>query len=84
VDVMLGAMAYLTKSILPGIVVHAIGLLTFFTLVWPNDAVRRLTGNGATEGWFWIHCAQAIIFTALAIVTFKRLARITETRGVVT
>jgi len=84
VDVMLGAMACLTNSILPGIVVHAIGLLTFFTLVWPNDASRRLTGNGATEGWFWIHCAQAIIFTALAIIAFKRLGKVTQIPGAAT
>jgi len=37
VDVMFGAMAYFTKSILPGIVVHSLGLLIFFTLVWPYD-----------------------------------------------
>jgi hypothetical protein len=34
---MLGTSAYLTKSTLPGVVVHAIGLLTFFSLVWPED-----------------------------------------------
>lgn len=81
VDVMLGATAYLTKSILPGIVVHAIGLLTFFTLVWPHDAARRLTGKGG-DAWFWIHGAQAIIFAALAIMAFKRLAKVTESVGV--
>ena len=52
-DVMLGTMAYLTKSILPGIVVHSIGLLIFFTLVWSYDAQRRLvweTGACVTPG----------------------------------
>lgn len=74
VDVMLGLIAYLTKSILPGITVHAIGLITFFSLVWPNDA-RRLKGTGAGDAWLWIHAAQTIIFTALAIIAFKRLMR---------
>jgi len=37
-----GATAYLTNSTLPAILPHIIGDLTFFTLVWPNDAARRL------------------------------------------
>ena len=78
VDVMLGVTAYLTKSILPGIVVHAIGLLTFFTLVWPNDDARRLSAGGHADVWFWIHCVQAIIFAALAILAFKGLAKKVE------
>jgi len=57
VDVMLGATALLTQSILPGIVTHAIGLLVFFTLVWPGDALRSLVGSGDTNTWFWIHGA---------------------------
>ena len=77
---MLGVMAYLTKSILPGIVVHAIGLLTFFTLVWPNDAARRLTVKDGVDIWLWIHIAQTVIFAALAIMAFKRLAKVVEIR----
>ena len=76
VDVMLGVTARLTKSILPGIIVHTIGLLTFFTLVWPNDAARRLNAGDGADMWFWIHCLQTIIFAALAILAFKRLAKI--------
>ena len=34
------AMAYLTKSILPGIVVHVLGLLVFFTLVFRSEAAQ--------------------------------------------
>ena len=83
VDVMLGLMAYLTKSILPGITVHVIGLIIFFALVWPNDA-QRLRGIGAVDAWFWIHAGQTIIFTALAIMAFKRLVRVTQIPGVPT
>ena len=36
-----GVMAYLTKSILPGLVVHIFGLLAFFTLVFRADVVRQ-------------------------------------------
>jgi membrane protease YdiL (CAAX protease family) len=73
-----GVMAYLTNSILPGITVHIAGDLTFFTLVWPNDTARQLIGEEGTDAWFWIHVAQAIVLTALAIVAFWRLARTAE------
>jgi membrane protease YdiL (CAAX protease family) len=78
VDVMFGAMASLTKSILPGIVVHSLGLLIFFTLVWPYDAQRRLVWEtGATTG-FWLTLALAIVFSLLSILAFSQLARVTK------
>jgi membrane protease YdiL (CAAX protease family) len=77
-DVMFGAMAYLTRSILPGIVIHSIGLLIFFTLVWPYDAQRRLIWETGTSTGFWINVAQAIIFSTLAVLAFNRLARVTK------
>ena len=76
-DVMFGVMAYLSKSILPGIVIHCVGLLIFFVLVWPTDQSRRLVNDGGADTWFWIHIGQAIAFTALAIIAFRFLARIT-------
>jgi membrane protease YdiL (CAAX protease family) len=78
VDVMFGATAYLANSILPGIAVHFIGLITFFTLVWPKDAVRRLIWEAGADSWFWIHVAQTILFTALALLAFKHLASFSE------
>src|SRR5207248_320621 len=71
VDSMLAVMAYLTRSILPGIVVHCFGLLVFFSLIWPNDAHRNLDH----DTWFWIHAIQAVVFAALSIFSFVRLAR---------
>jgi pimeloyl-ACP methyl ester carboxylesterase/membrane protease YdiL (CAAX protease family) len=76
VDVMFGTTAYLTKSILPGIVVHTVGLLTFFGLIWPHDKARRLIAEGGADTWFWIHAAQAALFLALAILAFRHLARV--------
>ena len=79
VDVMLGVTAYLTKSILPGIVVHAIGLMTFFTLVWPNDSTRRAVATfGSADAWFWVHCAQAVVFGIMAFAAFRHLAEVTS------
>jgi len=77
-DVMFGAMAYFTKSILPGIVVHSIGLLIFFTLVWSYDAQRRLVWETGANTGFWIAAAQAIIFTVLALLAFSQLASVTK------
>jgi membrane protease YdiL (CAAX protease family) len=78
VDVMFGVTARLTDSILPAIVIHFIGLLIFFTLVWPNDATRRLGGPDGSDPWFWIHAGQACICGALALLAFKHLAKITQ------
>jgi len=78
VDVMLGAMAALCRSILPGIVVHAAGLFVFFEAIWPHDAERlplRLSGGDAD---FWLDVCQAAICAALAFAAFFRLRRVAE------
>ena len=71
-----GAMALFTNSILPGLVVHIIGDLTFFTVVWPHDPARPLVGESGTDAWLWLHVAQTIVFTTLAVLAFARLARV--------
>lgn len=75
VDVMLGALAYLTNSILPGIIVHGIGLIAFFGPIWPGDAGRRSIADGGGDATFWLHLAQVVLFTSFAIVAFRRLGR---------
>jgi membrane protease YdiL (CAAX protease family) len=78
VDLMLGGMAYLTKSIVPGIIVHTLGLLIFFALVWPADPQRPLVLKTGADTWFWIHVAQTSLGALLAILAFWRLARLTR------
>jgi membrane protease YdiL (CAAX protease family) len=73
-----GATAYLTNSTLPAIPVHFVGLLVFFTLIWPRDAARRLVLQSGTDSWFWIHAAQAVVFTVLAVGAFRRLATVSS------
>jgi ABC-type sulfate transport system permease component len=75
VGIAFGATAYLTNSTLPAVLPHVIGDLTFFTLVWPNDAARRLVSDSGADDWFWIHVAQTIVFTVLAVWAFQRLAK---------
>lgn len=78
VGIAFGATAYLTNSTLPAIPVHFVGLLIFFTLIWPRDAARRLVLDSGTDNWFWIHVAQAIVFAVLAVWAFQRLARVSS------
>jgi membrane protease YdiL (CAAX protease family) len=73
VDIAFGTMAYLTRSIWPGIVVHAVGLLVFFTLVWPQAGL---------DPWFWVHLAQATVFAILTIWAFRRLAAVASQAGI--
>jgi membrane protease YdiL (CAAX protease family) len=75
VDVMLGASAALTKSILPGVVVHAIGLAVFFGIVWPADQTRALVWQHGADIWFWLHAGQTILFGLASVLLFVRLAR---------
>jgi membrane protease YdiL (CAAX protease family) len=76
VDGMLGALAYFTKSILPGVLVHAVGLFTFFGVVWPRDKYRVPIWQSGADVWFWIHLAQAVLFAVLSLFALKRVARL--------
>jgi membrane protease YdiL (CAAX protease family) len=78
VDVLFGAMAYFTQSILPGILVHSLGLLIFFTLVWSHDAQRRLVWETGANTGFWLAVAQAVVFSTLAILALSQLSRVTK------
>jgi membrane protease YdiL (CAAX protease family) len=80
VDTMLGVSAYLTKSILPGVTVHTIGLLIFFGVVWPADRQREPVWQNGTDLWFWIHVAQVVVFAVLAVMAFVRLARLAKSK----
>ena len=76
VDVMLGVTAYLTQSIVPGFVVHVIGLIVFFSLIWPFDAGRRFVGVSGPDLLFWFHVAQILTCGVLSVLAFRHLARV--------
>lgn len=78
VGVVFGTIAYLTQSVLPAIPVHIAGDLTFFALIWPNDATRPFVWHDGADVWFWVFVAQAIVFTGLALLAFRRLAVVTK------
>jgi membrane protease YdiL (CAAX protease family) len=84
VDAIFGVTAYLTGSIVPGIIVHAIGLAVFFAFVWPADPTRQPMAAGGADLTFWLHAIQTIVFGLLALVAFRHLAELTvERRAVV-
>ena len=70
-------MAYLTDSMLPGLAVHALSLLTFFVLVWPFDAHRPLIHQAGADAWFWAHVGQGVLFSLVAYGALRRLSRVT-------
>jgi len=76
-DLVFATMAYLCRSILPGIIVHLVGLAIFFSIIWPRD-MYRLNIHMGSDIWFWIHVAQMAIFIPLALWALIRLARLRE------
>jgi len=81
VGVVFGTTAFMTRSVLPAIPVHIAGDLLFFTQIWPQDATRLLVWTHGADGMFWLRCAQAIVFAALAVVAFRRLRRAAASAG---
>lgn len=73
-----GITAYLTQSILPGIAIHILADLTFFTTVWPYDTSRQLVWEGGPNMLFWIHVGQAVVFTILTVLAFRQLYKVTK------
>ncbi len=69
-------LAYLTQSILPGLVVHIFGILVFFTLIWPYDPARPLISQVGLDTDFWIYLALGVISSGLAIMAFLKLRRV--------
>ena len=70
--------AYAANSIWASIPVHSLADLIAFTLLWPHDSARRLVSEGGADDWFWMHVAQAIIFTVIAVLLMigtRRMAR---------
>jgi membrane protease YdiL (CAAX protease family) len=73
-----GTIAFLTTSTLPAWPVHLAADLTFFFLIWPNDATRRFVWRDGADASFWISVALALVFTVLAVLAFLRLSRATR------
>ena len=75
VDVMLGALAYITGSIGPGVIVHAVGLFVFFAYVWPYDHERPLISRSGPDQSFWLSLVGMVLFGLAGVAAFFALAR---------
>jgi hypothetical protein len=75
---MVGVTFSLIVTLTGSIPVHILGDLTFFAPVWPFDANRPIVWEAGPDLWFWIHMAEAIGFTVLAILAFRHLAVVTK------
>jgi len=72
-DLLFGSLALVTRSILPGTAVHALGLMAFFAVVWPSDHLRHAAPLGQ-QGWdFWVELGLCVMLTGGAIASFLRL-----------
>lgn len=80
VGVVFGTIAFLTKSTVPAWPIHFAADLTFFFLIWPQDAMRRYILRDGADVWFWVYAAATVVFTALAILAFRRLALVARVR----
>jgi membrane protease YdiL (CAAX protease family) len=80
VGVVFGTIAFLTKSTVPAWPIHLAGDLIFFFLIWPQDATRRYIARDGADVWFWVFAAATVVFTALAILAFRRLVLVTPAR----
>jgi membrane protease YdiL (CAAX protease family) len=80
-DLLFGSISLMARSILPGITVHAIGLLAFFAVVWPTDRFRHPTSIGAQGGSFWVEAAFCVALAMLCVLALRRLVRVTSSRS---
>lgn len=78
VGVILGALAYLTNSILPGMVLHA-ALDTFrFLAAWRLGAAppERLVWQSGLDASFWTSMGVAAILGSVAVWAYRKLAAV--------
>ncbi|HEY1928289.1 MAG TPA: type II CAAX endopeptidase family protein [Caulobacteraceae bacterium] len=74
----LGAIVMRTGSLLPAMVVHSMGDLAFFTLVWSQDAHRRLISQGGADAGFYATVAILVVGLPIWVVTWRRFLKATR------
>jgi membrane protease YdiL (CAAX protease family) len=72
----LGTMAYLTNSILPGVVLHAANDAVRFLVVWRlgSNPPKTLIWESGPDASFWMSVAVVAIFGSGSVWTFRKLA----------
>lgn len=77
-DLLFGGLSLLTRSILPGVAIHAVGLIVFFSVIWPTDKYRHVASLGQQPPTFWIELALCILLAAVSLVVFRQLATLSK------
>lgn len=73
-DVVFGALSWLSTSIVPGIMVHAVGLFAFLAFIWPTDRLRQQSSLPTIDPVFWIELGLFAILALLSVIAFYNLA----------
>ncbi len=87
VSVMYGLLAHLTRSIVPGIILHSVGDAFGILLLWfywkYGTISNQLPGFAAVYRLpiFWLYVAGLIVFTAASVWAFRKLAKVVRTEG---
>ncbi len=86
VSVIYGVLTHLTRSILPGIILHSAGDAYSLMLLW-FYWVHSAMGNGpigfanaSKRPVFWLDVGELLVFTAASVWAFRKLANATESR----
>jgi membrane protease YdiL (CAAX protease family) len=67
-------LGYLTNSLYAVMVVHSLGDVLGFTVLWPHDQIHH--AMGFADPMFAPALGSAVVFTPLAVLAFRRLARV--------
>ena len=84
ISVMYGVLAHLTRSIVPGIILHSAGDaygILFLWFLWVHRVpLGRLVGFAAASRLplFWLNVAELLVFAAAAVWAFRRLAKVSN------
>lgn len=73
-----GVLAWMTGSILPGLVLHAAGDIVGFGLLWlslrGSSATSELPVRGLDNPMFWANVVETLVLAILTVWAFRRLA----------
>jgi len=71
-----GVLAYLTKSILPGIVLHALQDAYLYFMAWWKGprATPQLVWETGIDGAFWRSCLILLMFLVATVWTYRKVA----------
>lgn len=72
--IVFATVAYLTNSLYAVMVVHGLGDVLGFTVLWPHD--QHAHGMGFADPLFAPALAALVVFTPLAILAFRKLAEV--------